>query len=274
MFEKLSLMSVKNFVTVLKIRLLLYYLLEALFIGLYFYFALSKKQYSVGCAMLLIAFIIIMLNQLVMAIILRQRNNILIERLELQKFKSLIETIYSKQLAKGKIKLKKERLDFYLSKAKVLFYQGNFEESLKSLGLLQKNDFLGLNSEIWMLDYYYLLYLNNIFLEKKFSAEKILSEISKINGGEKVQLQKKEYSQEVNALNDIFVLKQNNAFFEILPNRNKLGLVTSIYYSGMNNYFQNEFKKAKENFQKIANENPELFYVREAKKYLEELDNE
>lgn len=274
MFEKLSLMSVKNFMTVLRIRLFLYYLLEVLSIGLYLYFVLSKKQYNIGIAMLLIAFTIIVLNQLVMVIILRQRNNILIEHLELQKFKSLIETIYSKQLTRGKIKLKKERIDFYLSKAKVLFYQGNFEESLRILGFLQKNDFTGLNSEIWMLEYYYLLCLNNIFLEKSFNAKKILSEISKINGGEKIQFQKKRYLQAVGALNDIFVLKQSNTFFDIVLNQTKLELVTSTYYSGMNAYFQNELKKAKAKFQQIASENPELFYVREAKKYLEELKND
>ena len=91
---------------------------------------------------------------------------------------------------------------------------------------------------------------------------------------EKVQLQKKRYLQAVGALNDIFVLKQSNTFFDIVLSQTKLESVTSTYYSGMNAYFQNELKKTKAKFQQIASENPELFYVREAKKYLEELAND
>ena len=49
---------------------------------------------------------------------------------------------------------------------------------------------------------------------------------------------------------------------------NHLEQVELCYYKALNYLNQNQPEEAKACFQEIANENPELFYVKEAKKYL------
>lgn len=56
--------------------------------------------------------------------------------------------------------------------------------------------------------------------------------------------------------------------------RTRLVKIGRYYYQALNFLNADNKPAAKENFQKIANENSELFYVREAKKYLEELAND
>ena len=51
----------------------------------------------------------------------------------------------------------------------------------------------------------------------------------------------------------------------------RLQRIEASYYQALNHLNQNNTEEAKVYFAQIAGENPDLFYVREAKKYLEDL---
>ena len=82
-------------------------------------------------------------------------------------------------------------------------------------------------------------------------------------------------SRENSVQNILEIIKGNvsDYVFESEP-RTKLVKIGRCYYQALNFLNADNKPAAKVKFQEIANENPELFYVREAKKYLEELDNE
>lgn len=64
---------------------------------------------------------------------------------------------------------------------------------------------------------------------------------------------------------------QSTDYFERIAPKYKLYQIEAKYYDGLSYLNQNQPEEAKACFQEIVNENPELFYVKEAKKYLEEL---
>ncbi|SDO77329.1 hypothetical protein SAMN05216460_1011 [Streptococcus sp. 45] len=78
----------------------------------------------------------------------------------------------------------------------------------------------------------------------------------------------------IEAMDSIITNKEVNYYFEAADAKSRYSSLENNYFKAKNQLLLGNYKDAKENFQKIANENPELFYVREAKKYLEELDNE
>ncbi|WP_296125218.1 tol-pal system YbgF family protein [uncultured Streptococcus sp.] len=63
---------------------------------------------------------------------------------------------------------------------------------------------------------------------------------------------------------------QTTDYFETIAPKYKLHQIEAKYYSALNYLNQNQPEEAKACFQEIVNENPDLFYVQEAKKYLEE----
>ena len=64
---------------------------------------------------------------------------------------------------------------------------------------------------------------------------------------------------------------QSTDYFERLAPKYKLYQIEAKYYAGLSYLNQDQSEEAKACFQEIVNENPELFYVKETKKYLEEL---
>ena len=72
-------------------------------------------------------------------------------------------------------------------------------------------------------------------------------------------------------VNLIKVIKQNSWYSLFYISKNYKEKIMKNYYSALNHLNQNQPEEAKVCFQEIANENPDLFYVKEAKKYLEEL---
>ena len=72
------------------------------------------------------------------------------------------------------------------------------------------------------------------------------------------------------AINQIMVEKQPVDNMGELLVANNLDRLMFNYYAALNYLNQDQPEEAKACFQEIANENPELFYVKEAKKYLEE----
>lgn len=180
---------------------------------------------------------------------------IFLEDIDLQKYIDINDTLTSKGINKFVRREAKETLK--LNKAQVLYLKGDFKKSLEMLETFDTNNFSNKIKAYYgdIANYYKLACRLQL---KDFND--IDSEIDLLNNNkEKLQACLK------------LARGESTSFFDNWSPKWKLEKMSKWYYAALNHLNQNQPEEAKACFQEIVNENPELFYVKEAKKYLEEL---
>ena len=153
----------------------------------------------------------------------------------------------------------------YLADAQHHYFRGEFEQSLQSLDEMNLKKSRWRRRKVLLTGLSYYRILNKINQKDFADFEDSLALYRKMKGKNVP-----ERSAKLLAIYRV-VSGQSTDYFERIAPKYKLYQIEAKYYDGLSYLNQNQPEEAKACFQEIVNENPELFYVKEAKKYLEEL---
>lgn len=212
---------------------------------------------------------LVLFHVLRLAFIEKGVRDILCEHIDLDRYQDIFEH-YS---AYGQNRARRSRASkafYFINMAQIYYLRGDFEMSLKMLSEFKPTDFNSLQTQS-IARYYYLEFLNKVFNRDSYDLQHYVSVLSTIPT--KFQNQKELISQQVNVIKmiDSVVTEKIPITISVGSVNNHLEQVELCYYKALNHLNQNQPEEAKACFQEIVNENSELFYVKEAKKYLEEL---
>ena len=246
-----------------------YFLFALLMLALYLYFAVIEIPFLYWLAILAIPISFIFFLP-VLSSIDEGYKKILSEHLDIDRYQDIIEGFSFFKSGRPGSRNRAEKSFYYLNTAYLQFLRGNFLASLEELSEIQPTDFRVKKQENTVF-YYYLQALDKIFLSQTYNLSVILEQMtSQEFKSEKAKKKAQLRIETVLALDKIVTKHEACDYFEHLESDNKLDKVLRTYYAGLNDLNQGKNDQALDLFSSITDENPALFIVKEAKKYIEE----